>query len=590
MTATHSEIRATLATDPAYALSLAQARLSEAKHDAEAHRLAGRALRALGRTEEASRAELAAIDAAVHDPILARAAFALAENRLHEAEPALRAQLKDNPFDVAAIRMLAEVAGRIGRYGDAEKLLRRALDLAPDFIAARANLATALYRQNKTAAALEELDRLVDDDPASPGHALLRAAVLGRAGDFAEAIALYEDVLPRVPGHPKIWMSYGHALKTVGRQADAIAAYRRAVALRPAFGEAWWSIANLKTARLDEADLAAMADGMADPSASADDRMHLHFATAKALEDAGEPRSAFDHYVTANDLPRALLPWDADALSRTVDGMIALFDAVFFAARGGLGDPSADPVFIVGLPRAGSTLLEQILASHSCIEGTMELPDMPALVAELGREGDWSELLAGLPPHRLAELGAAYLDRARIQRRENKPLFIDKLPNNWLHLGLIHLILPNARIVDARRHPLDCGWSNFRQHFARGQAFAYDLADIGRYYADYVRLMAHFDRVLPGRGARVIHEHLLDDPEGETRALLAALDLPFEPACLRFHESERAVRTASSEQVRRPINRDGQGAWLPVEDRLGPLIAALGPVLEHYPQVPPGVA
>lgn len=584
MAAEHAEIRQLLAADPAAALARAVTAAQRDSADAEARRLAARALHALGRPDEAGAAELAAIDAAVHDPLLQRAALALLENRLAEAEPLLRGRLRENPFDVAAIRMLAELAGRIGRNGDAENLLRRALELAPAFVAARANLATALHRQNKTAEALAELDRLVVDDPANPGHANLRAAVLGRVGEFAEAIALYEEVLARAPNQPKIWMSYGHALKTVGRQADAVAAYRRAVAIRPAFGEAWWSIANLKTARLDEADRAAMAGGLRDRSASAEDVFHLHFAMAKALEDAGDPVAAFDHYAIANRARREVLPHDADVTSAAVDAAIALFDAPFLSSRAGQGHPAPDPIFILGLPRAGSTLVEQILSSHSMVEGTMELPDVPAIVAALGREGDWPGLLADLPAERLRDLGAEYLERTRIQRREGKALFIDKLPNNWLHVGLIHLILPNARIVDARRHPLDCGYSNFRQHFARGQAFSYDLADIGRFYADYVRLMAHFDRVLPGRVVRVVHERLLDDPEGETRALLERLGLPFEEACLRFHENDRAVRTASSEQVRRPVNRDGQGAWRPVIDRLGPLVQALGPLVESYPE------
>ena len=578
----HYTLRAQLAADPAGALRGAQALLRADPDDAEAHRIAARALRADGRDAEAARAELAAIDAAVIDPVLQRAALALLENRLAEGEPLLRARLKTNPFDVAAIRMLAEVAGRIGRNGDAEALLRRALDLAPAFVAARANLATVLHRQSKTVEALAELDRLAQDDPENSGHINLRAAVLGRLGEFGEAIALYEDVLARAPGQPKIWMSYGHALKTVGRSADSISAYRRAVAIRPAFGEAWWSIANLKTATLSGADIAAMENGLADAQASTEDRFHLHFALGKAMEDNARPAEAFDHYLEANRLRRAALPYDAAATTRAVDAAASVFTSDFFAARAGMGCDAPDPVFILGLPRAGSTLIEQILSSHSQIEGTMELPDIPALVGELGKSGRWPRLLADLDGAKLRALGEEYLARTRVQRREGKPLFIDKLPNNWLHIGFIHLILPNAKIIDARRHPLDCGYSNFRQHFARGQAFSYDLADIGRYYADYVRLMAHFETVLPGRVTRVIHERLLDDPEGEVRRLLAALGLPFEDACLRFHENERAVRTASSEQVRRPINRDGEGQWRAVADHLRPLQNALGDLGERY--------
>ncbi|MFD2579998.1 sulfotransferase family protein [Novosphingobium colocasiae] len=310
--------------------------------------------------------------------------------------------------------------------------------------------------------------------------------------------------------------------------------------------------------------------------------MHLNFALAKALEDAGSPREAFDRYATANALRLRQQPYRAETTTRAVDRAIALYTPAFLASRAGQGCPAADPVFVLGMPRAGSTLIEQILSSHSQVEGTMELPDVIALVGELSDEGNYPAVVRTLPPERLRALGEAYLDRTRVQRREGKPLFIDKTPNNWLHAGLIHLMLPNARIIDARRHPLDCCYSNFRQHYAQGQTFAYDLTDVGRYYADYVRLMRHFDAVLPGRIVRVIHEDLLDDPEGGTRALLAALDLPFEEACLRFHENARAVRTASSEQVRRPINRDGAGVWRAVDDRLEPLRTALGPVLEDY--------
>lgn len=581
-------IRHLLAQDAPQALERCTDLLRHDPHDAEAHRLAARALRALTRDGEAERHELAAIDASARDDVLQQAAVALLDNRLHLAEPILRGRLKENPFDVAAIRMLAELAGRIGRNADAENLLRRALELAPGFTAARANLATALHRQNRTGEALAELDRL--QDRSHPAHANLRAAVLGKLGDFDEAIALYEDILGKTAGHPKIWMSYGHALKTVGRTADSIAAYRRATALRPAFGEAWWSIANLKTASFDAADIGAMEsalhDAQASIEASIEDRFHLHFALGKAIGDRGDAAAAFTHYAEANRLRRATQPYDAARTRRAVDAAIALFTPDFFAARQGRGCPAPDPIFIIGLPRAGSTLIEQILSSHSQVEGTMELPDLPALVAELRQQGDWPGMLHSLDPARLRALGEAYMERTRIQRREGRPYFIDKLPNNWLHIGLIQLILPHARIIDARRHPLDCGYSNFRQHFARGQAFSYDLADIGHYYAGYVRLMAHFDAVLPGRVHRVIHEQLLDDPEGEVRALLAALGLPFEQACLQFHENRRAVRTASSEQVRRPINRDGEGRWRAVEAQLQPLIAALGPVLDSYPDTP----
>ena len=575
--------RGLLDDNPAAALAAIRPLTRIDPPDADAWRMAGRCLRALGRSGEAEQAELAAIDGAAYDPELQIAALALADNRLGEAEPMLKARLKQIPTDVAAIRMLAELAGRIGRHRDAENLLRRALELAPRFHAARSNLATVLHRQNRTPEALAELDTLMAAEPEHMGHANLRAAALTKVGEFDEALALYETVLAHPPGHPRVWMSYGHALKTVGRAKDSVAAYRRAIAVEPTLGEVWWSLANLKTARFDAADTAAMRGALDGAGLGEEDRYHLHFALAKALEDAGDVAAAFVHYRTANRQRRAALPYDADETSRSVDRSIALFTKDFVTGlTGGCGAP--DPVFIVGLPRAGSTLIEQILSSHSQIEGTMELPDIPAMVARLASDGrGLPATITALSADERHALGEEYLSRTRIQRKTDRPRFIDKLPNNWAHIGFIKAILPNARIIDARRHPLDCGVSNFRQHFARGQAFSYDLADIGAYYADYVRLMAHFDAVMSGGVIRVFHEALVADPEGEVRMLLAALGLGFEDACLRFHENTRAVRTASSEQVRRPVNRDGIGQWHRFESQLGPLRDALGHALESYP-------
>jgi len=533
-----------------------------------------------------------ALAASVRDPRLMQAGLALVEGRLAVAERLLRPHLKEKPTDIAAIRMMAELAGRLGRYGDSEALLRRALELAPGFTAARANLATVLYRQNRSAEAIEILDRLLDEEPANPSHQNLKAAALGRIGGYEEAAALYAALLDRQPRHAKVWMSYGHVLKTIGRRAEGIAAYRRAIGLAPALGEAWWSLANLKTVKLGEDDVAAMTAALESPGLSEDDLFHLHFALGKALEDLGEPERAFAHYAEGNRLRRSVIAYDPKEMDDHVGRSIALFSPAFFAGRSGAGCPEPDPIFILGMPRSGSTLLEQILASHPDIEGTMELPDIPALARKVGgrklrsEAGTYPERLADLSPGELRALGEEYLERTRIQRRTGRPFFIDKMPNNWAHVGFIHLILPNARIVDARRHPLACGFSNFKQHFARGQGFSYDLAELGRYYSGYVRLMAHFDSVLPGRVHRVIHERLVDEPEAEVRRLLDHLGLPFDPACLRFHENERAVRTASSEQVRRPINREGLDQWRAFEPWLGPLKDALGPVLDAYPEVP----
>jgi predicted Zn-dependent protease len=587
--------RRLLSGEPGAALAQAQAIIEAVPTSAAAHRLAAHALRALNREAEAQAAALAAVGATIHDEAMVDAALALAEDRLPDAEGALRQRLREDATDVAAIRMLAEVAGRIGRYDDAEKLLSRALELAPDFGAARANLATVYYKQNRFADAAATLDAVLGDDPDNPAHANLRAAALGRIGGYDEALALYEELTRRFPDHAKLWMSYGHMLKTVGRQDDSIAAYRRALAADPGLGEIWWSLANLKTIRFDAEDRAAMEAALvaAEPEgdARADDRLHLHFALGKAYDDAAEHEPAFRHYAAGNAIRSAQLGYRAAETSAAVDAIITACTPGFFAARAGAGDPAPDPIFILGMPRAGSTLIEQILASHSAIEGTMELPDIPALALGLGREAyddgrRWIEALAETPPERLAELGAAFLQRTAVQRKTAKPFYIDKLPNNWLYTAFIRLILPGAKIIDARRAPLDCCFSNFRQHYAKGQAFSYGLADVGGYYRDYVRLMAHIDAVQPGRVHRVIHEALLDDPEAEVRAMLAFLDQPFEDACMAFHTNARAVRTASSEQVRKPINRDGVGQWQPYEKWLDPLKQALGSVLDAYPAIP----
>jgi hypothetical protein len=369
-------------------------------------------------------------------------------------------------------------------------------------------------------------------------------------------------------------------LKTVGEQADALAAYRRAIIERPTLGEAWWSLANLKTIHFEDADLTAMVGALGEPGIGDEDRFHLHFALGKALEDRGQAEASFRHYSEGNRLRRLLLDYLASDVRDHVDRSIALYSAGFFEARRGWGNAAREPIFILGMPRAGSTLVEQILSSHPAIEGTAELPDIPVIVRRL--KDRYPEPVGRLTADDCQSLGTEYLQGASVQRFTDKPFFIDKLPNNWLHIGLIRLILPNARIIDARRHPLACGFSNFKQHFARGQSWSYDLADIGSYYRDYATLMRHFDTVLPGHVHRVIHEELVDNAEGEVRRLLEFLGLPFDPACLAFHESKRAVRTASSEQVRRPISREGLEQWKAFDAWLEPLKDALGPVLQDW--------
>jgi cytochrome c-type biogenesis protein CcmH/NrfG len=571
-------------------LAEAQAReiLAVAPSSAEAWGLLAEARLRQGDEAGAGEAYAGQIAASVHDPELQEAAEALAGNQLAIAERLLKPFLKRHPDNVAALRMLAEVAGRIGRYDDSEVLLARCLELAPGFAPARHNHALVLYRQNRPAAAIEEIDRLLASDPGHPAYRSLRAAALAQIGEYEAAIGGYQSVLADHPVQPKGWMSLGHALKTVGRTEDSIGAYRRSLQLQPSLGESWWSLANLKTFRFTPADIEAIRAQLARADLGEDDRLHLHFALGKALEDAGDWAGSFENYQRGNALRRPRLAYDADETTAHVGRAEALFTPAFFAERAGSGSPAPDPIFVVGLPRSGSTLVEQILASHSKVEGTMELPDISSIARRLGgerRAGDepaYPGVLAELPPEQLRSLGEEYLERTRIQRKTGRPLFIDKMPNNFAHLGLIHLILPNAKVVDVRRHPLACCFSGFKQHFARGQGFTYDLEDIGRYYADYVRLMAHVDTVLPGRVHRVIYEDLVEDPEPVIRRLLDYCGLEFEPACLSFHQTLRPVRTASSEQVRQPLNREGLDQWRNYEPWLGPLKHALGDTLQSW--------
>ena len=588
--------RRLLENSPLLAAQQAREILASMPGNPDAYRLLGAALRQAGDDDGASEAELAAIAASKRDPELLRTGAALVENDLPTAEAILRSVLKRRPDDVAAIRMMAELAARIGRRVDAENLLRRAMELAPAWVPARANLATVLYRQHRAVEALAELDKIETFAGADDAQRNLRAAALGQIGGYEEAIALYRDVLERRPDQPRVWMSLGHMLKTVGEQAEAIAAYRCAIDLAPALGEVWWSLANLKTVSFSDDDIAAMRAALGKSDLGEDDRLHLQFALGKALEDRHDDQAAFTHYAEGNRIRAGQLHYDTSAIADHVNTCEALFTSEFLSSRDGQGCEAADPMFVLGMPRSGSTLIEQILSSHPAIEGTMELHDILALVRQLNAgpkdedEVRYPAILAELPPERLRALGQEYIDRTRVVRTTGKPLFIDKMPNNWAHVGLIRLILPNAKIIDARRHPLACGFSNFKQHYARGQAFSYSLETIGRYYSDYVRLMAHFDAVAPGAVHRVIHEELVANPEAEVRRLLDYLQLPFDEACLRFHETKRAVRTASSEQVRRPMTSEGIDQWRRFEAWLGPLKESLGPVLDAYPEAPASFA
>jgi tetratricopeptide (TPR) repeat protein len=494
--------------------------------------------------------------------------------------------LKVHPTDVNVSLLLAQLELDLNRFEDAERRLLDVLRRAPDFALARYTLAQVLHRQTRAQDAIAELDVLLRGEPDNPACLNLKALALSHLGDYRQSLACYERLLRVEPDLAAVWLGYGHVLKTTGALDKAVAAMKKAVELKPDLGEAYWQLADLKIFRFSDTDIAAMRRALTGELA-AEARAQIHFALGKALEDARDHGPSFEEYAKGNAVRRALVRYSAGDTTALIRRSEALFTPAFFAARAGSGDPSQDPIFVVGLTRSGSTLIEQMLASHPAIEGTAELPAIPARVAQIRADhGDYPGAIERLDRTTLADLGAEYIARTRVHRKLGRARFVDKMPANFLHTGLIHLILPNAKIIDARRHPMSCGFANFKQHFTRGQPWSYDLADIGRYYRDYVELMAHFDAVLPGRVHRVIYEDVIADPEREARRLLDYLGLPFDEACLRFYENDRPVLTASAEQVRRPIFKDALEQWRHYAPWLGPLKAALGDVLDAYPAAP----
>ena len=503
----------------------------------------------------------------------------LAEGRLLRAEEICRHHLRQNPRDVEGMRLLAKIGVELGVLDDAEFLLESAVEFAPDDIQLRLDYIDVLRRRQDFAKARAEAEALHARDPDNPLFQSRLAIESMQTGDYDRGLQLFDQVLEKLPNDPANLTSKGHALKTTGERAEAEASYRAAIAAKPDHGDAWYALANLKNYEFSDAELASMREQVARPDLAFMDRVHLSFALGKALEDRQRHEESFAAYDQGNALKRAQTRYSADTMSAELERQKEFCTPDLFEKHAGEGHPAPDPIFILGLPRAGSTLLEQILASHSQIDGTLELPNILALAHRLrGRKAGQSrypQILHDLDAGQLAKFGEDFIENTRIHR-QGAPFFIDKMPNNFRHIGLIHLILPNSKIIDARRAPMDCCFSGFKQLFAEGQEFTYGLTEIGRYYADYVDLMDHWDRVLPGKVLRVQHEDVLDDLEGQTRRMLDYLELPFEEACLEFHKTDRAVRTASSEQVRQPINRKGQGAWKPFEPWLGPLKEALG--------------
>ncbi|MDH5622728.1 MAG: sulfotransferase, partial [Gammaproteobacteria bacterium] len=512
----------------------------------------------------------------------------LYKKQLPKAEQLTREVLKKDPVDIIAIRMLAAIGIELGRWDDAINLLERCLELAPEFHLARQNLAVALSRRQRLDEALAEIEKLLLAEPNNPNYRLLKGSFLVRKGDHEPALKLYEEFLRTYPRQAGAHMNYGHTLKTVGKLDEAISEYRTAIELRPQTGEAYFSLANLKTFRFTDADIAAMQAEIDEQGGDPDDQSHLLFALGKAMEDRKKFDESFDYYLRGNTLRSQHHRYNARINVFDTVRQIKTLDAAFFAKRKGWGSDAPDPIFIVGLPRAGSTLLEQILASHSQVEGTSELPDIIAISRRLGNPSrknpasDYPEVLTTLTVDDARALGDGYIESTRVQRH-GPPFFIDKMPNNFKHIGLIHLILPKAKIIDARRHPMAAGFSCFKQLFAHGQTYTYKLEDVAHYYRDYVKLMDHWDEVLPNRVHRVRYESMVADSEKEIRKLLDYCGLEFEEQCLRFYETQRAIRTPSAEQVRQPVYKEGLDQWRNYESHLDPLKKALGPLLERYP-------
>jgi predicted Zn-dependent protease len=523
-------------------------------------------------------------------PEVVQATSLFSDGELGQAEAIIRPFLLAHVEDVEGMRLLANIARAHEVLDEAELLLDTVLTLAPDYRAARRDYALVLIERHKHRQALQQLDLLLKLEPQDRLLRALYATACAGVGRQAEAIDRYRQLLREAPGAEDLHLSLAHTLKAVGRIDEAIDAYRAAAHTRADFGDAYWSLANLKTYRHTTDEIASMRRSEALPQIALTDRYHLCFALGKAYEDSADYAQSWNFYERGNSLKRSVSRYRPEILENNTRLQIQTCDRAFFGERASWGCQDADPIFIVGLPRSGSTLLEQILASHSQVEGTQELSDLQRIVLELqGRDPDldhprYPGNLTSLAAARVEELGRRYLADTRAYRSSGRRFFIDKNPNNFRHIGLLHLILPNARIIDARREPMACCFSNLKQLFATGQEFTYSVADIARYYRTYLELMEHWSSALPGRILRVHHEDVVDDVEGCVRRMLSFCGLPFEPACVEFHRTARAVLTPSSEQVRQPIFREGLDQWRHYETWLAPLRVALGDALWRYRQ------
>jgi Tfp pilus assembly protein PilF len=523
---------------------------------------------------------------------VARAAQLIAAHDLENAERLLRPHLAIHRNDPPAMHLMAEIAARCGFDQDAERILRQSAALNSDSADVMTDLGRTLFRiacarnaPQWIGESLAALERAIAIDPAHEGALESRAEILMHIRELDAARNAYEALLAAHPNRAVHWMEYAYLLKTIGEFGRAVAAYRTAAALDPHEGATWWGLADLKRAKFLDEDISEMQSLLEGPGLHEHARIDIHMALAKALEDRGDYAGAARHLLAGNKLRFQSQPFDADQTTKEVDLAVSIFTPEFLKSREGWGDPRRGPIFIIGMPRSGSTLIEQILASHSQIEGTEELPILLQLAGELahgqgGRQPD--EVLAALEENAVRVLGGRYLEAARSARATDRPYFTDKHPSNWRYLGLILAMLPNAKVIDIRRNPMDCCFANYAQHFRAGADFTYDQRTLGRYYTDYVRLMRHFDEAAPGRVHRVIYEDLVDDLEKEVRGLLDYLDLAFEERMLEFHKTDRPVHTPSSEQVRQPINRSGIDRWQAFEPWLGPLKESLADSIDNW--------
>ena len=520
-----------------------------------------------------------------------RAGSLFSDGDLDAAEALVRAHLAQDRSQVEALRLLARIEQQRGALPEAETLLDEALALSPGDGAARADYARVLLHRQKYAQACGQLVLLLQQEPDNPDYRALLATGRAGSGNHESAILDYQTLLNPAPEYAHLHLLLGHSFKAVGRQPEAIASYRAALQARPGFGDAYWSLANLKTYRFSEQEIAAMRAAIASATLPPTDRVHLYFALGQALETREEYAESWTHYALGNAMKCAESGYRPEFPEINTQRQRDVCTSEFFAARAGVGAHDSSPIFIVGLPRSGSTLIEQILASHSLVEGTFELHGIPCLIDELQGRSDpldprYPGALLELAPDEFRRLGERYLNDSRAYRRQGAPFFIDKMPNNYRHIGLLHLMLPNARIIDVRREPMACCFGNLKQLFAGGHEFSYDQEFLARYYRTYLDLMKHWDEVLPGRVLHVLHEDIVEDLETSVRRVLNFCGLEFEPSCVEFHKTARSVSTASSEQVRQPINRGAMDQWRHYHSWLGPLEKALGDARIRYRDTP----